>query len=68
MGYTSDTTVAEVAALLDEQRGELLAAVGTDPATWATPSCARGGPYGTWKLAMTFSASVLRSRRLAVPA
>jgi uncharacterized protein (TIGR03083 family) len=42
MAYTSDTTVAEVAALLDGQRTELLAAVGTDPATWATPSLCAG--------------------------
>lgn len=42
MRYTSDTTPAEVAALLDGQRAELLAAVGTDAAAWATPSLCAG--------------------------
>lgn len=42
MGYTSDTTAAEVAALLDRQRAELLAVLGADPGAWATPSLCKG--------------------------
>jgi uncharacterized protein (TIGR03083 family) len=42
MSYTSDTTPVEVAALLDGQRTELLAVVGTDATAWATPSLCAG--------------------------
>lgn len=71
MGYTSNTTAAEVAALLDGQRDELLAAIGTDPSTWSTPSLCAGWtvcevvshllmPYEMTKL--TFVQRMLRSK------